>query len=514
MNSPTVLSVRRVDPASTSASSVNFTVTFSEPVTGVNTNTPFADFELNTTGVTGAGITSVSGSGAVYTVAVNTGSGNGTIRLDVVDDDSIRDTGNNPLGGGGAGNGDFTSGEMYTILKLAHIDVTIAGNLQESYILQRSQSARDSYLRVNSGPVKIESTNLVPLMSAERVIYKVSNVPTSFSEMMALPNSQLDKIYWLPWYNSKELNTQLRFANVSTSTATVHVSIGGTPVPGSPFSIPAGKSIRKSYPGVDKGPVKIESDQDIVAAERVIYTVNGVDTSFSEMMALPASQVDQDYWLPWYNNKDLNTQIRIANVSGDTATVHISIAGTPVPGSPFSIPAGKSIRKSFPGIDKGPVQINSDVDIVAAERVIYTVNGVDTSFSEMMALPDKLLDTTYWLPWYNSKDLNTQLRIANVSGDTATVHVSIRGVAVPGSPFTILAGKSIRKSFPGFDKGPVRIVSDVDIVAAERVIYSVNNIPTSFSEMMALPTSLLDFTYWLPWYNNKDLETQLRFGVP
>jgi hypothetical protein len=49
---------------------------------------------------------------------------------------------------------------------------------------------------------------------------------------------------------------------------------------------------------------------------------------------------------------------------------------------------------------------------------------------------------------------------------------------------------------------------------AERVIYKVNNVPTSFSEMMALPNHLLDAIYWLPWYNNVNLDTQLRFGVP
>jgi len=75
-------------------------------------------------------------------------------------------------------------------------------------------------------------------------------------------------------------------------------------------------------------------------------------------------------------------------------------------------------------------------------------------------------------------------------------------------------GESTRVSFIGINNGPVKIESDVPIVAAERVIYKVNNAPTSFSEMMALPASQLDDTYWLPWYNNVDLDTQLRFGVP
>jgi Zn-dependent metalloprotease len=58
------------------------------------------------------------------------------------------------------------------------------------------------------------------------------------------------------------------------------------------------------------------------------------------------------------------------------------------------------------------------------------------------------------------------------------------------------------------------IESDQNIVAAERVVYKVNGTNTSFSEMMALPNIQLDTTYWLPWYNNIELDTQLRFGVP
>ena len=392
------------------------------------------------------------------------------------------------------------------------ITVRIGNTDMNPFLLNPGQSKRVSYASINNGPVKITNVLAESLIASERVIYKVNGVNTSFSEMMALPANQVDNTYWLPWYNNKDLNTQLRFANVSDTDATVHISIGGTDM--GTFILAPGKSTRKSFPGIDKGPVKIESNVDIVAAERVIYNVNGVDTSFSEMMALPASQLDTIYWLPWYNSKDLDTQLRIANVSDAEATVHVSIAGMPVTGSPFIVPAGKSIRKSFPGIDKGPVKIESNVEIVAAERVIYKVNNAPTSFSETMALPTSQVDTTYWLPWYNSKDLSTQLRIANVSGSTATVHVRIGGVEVTGSPFTIPVGGSKRLSFPNIDKGPVQIESDVDIVAAERVIYTVNGVPTSFSEMMGLPNGSLDTTYWLPWYNNVELDTQLRFGIP
>lgn len=116
---PLVLSIQRADANPTNAASVNFTVTFSESVSGVDIVAPFTDFALFTSAeITGASIISVTPvSETTYTVSVNTGSGSGIVRLDVTDDDSITDAGGNPLGGAGAGNGNFSAGQEYTINK-------------------------------------------------------------------------------------------------------------------------------------------------------------------------------------------------------------------------------------------------------------------------------------------------------------------------------------------------------------------------------------------------------------
>ena len=110
---PSVVSSVRANSNPSNRTTAFFTVTFSESVTGVTV----ADFSLTTTGVSGASITSVTGSGATRTVGVNTGTGNGTIQLNVVDDDSILDGAANRLGGTGAGNGLFTTGQSYTVDK-------------------------------------------------------------------------------------------------------------------------------------------------------------------------------------------------------------------------------------------------------------------------------------------------------------------------------------------------------------------------------------------------------------
>ncbi|MFI3157325.1 MAG: hypothetical protein QX199_14345, partial [Methylococcaceae bacterium] len=121
---PTVSSINRVSASPTNATSVSWTVTFDRAVTGVNT----ADFTLvQAGGVSGASIASVTSvSSSVYTVTANTGSGNGTLGLNLVDDDSIRDTSasTNRLGGTGSGNGNFT-GQVYSIDKTAPTVPTI-----------------------------------------------------------------------------------------------------------------------------------------------------------------------------------------------------------------------------------------------------------------------------------------------------------------------------------------------------------------------------------------------------
>ncbi|MBI5932599.1 MAG: hypothetical protein HY867_02740 [Chloroflexi bacterium] len=107
LTGPTVVSSVFVHPNPTNRATVQFTVTFSEAVTGVNTT----DFSLTLVTVTGASVTTVTGSGTTYTVTVNTGSGNGTIKLNVLDDNTIKDAAQNPQ------NGAYVSGQTYTVNK-------------------------------------------------------------------------------------------------------------------------------------------------------------------------------------------------------------------------------------------------------------------------------------------------------------------------------------------------------------------------------------------------------------
>ncbi len=93
---PFVQSIDRTTPVgtTTNASSVSFTVTFSEAVTGVNAS----DFQLGLGGSVAASLTAVTPvNGSVYTVTVSGITGTGTLGLNLVDNESICDLAGNRL---------------------------------------------------------------------------------------------------------------------------------------------------------------------------------------------------------------------------------------------------------------------------------------------------------------------------------------------------------------------------------------------------------------------------------
>ncbi|MGZ5198818.1 MAG: Ig-like domain-containing protein [Telluria sp.] len=109
-DAPAVSSIVRTGGASAatpaSATSVDYTVTFTQPVTGVDTS----DFALAATGTASGTISSINGSGATYTVTVNDISGDGSLRLNLNSGATGIQNGSSITISGG-----YTSGQAYTL---------------------------------------------------------------------------------------------------------------------------------------------------------------------------------------------------------------------------------------------------------------------------------------------------------------------------------------------------------------------------------------------------------------
>ena len=116
---PTVVSITANSGEPTMIESAEFTVTFSEVVTGVG----IEDFAIDATGLIGAEVTEVSGSGTTYVVTVSTGQGSGTLSIDFVG--AANDSQDN------SSTESFTDGEVVSIVRTKISVSVIPGEVLE-----------------------------------------------------------------------------------------------------------------------------------------------------------------------------------------------------------------------------------------------------------------------------------------------------------------------------------------------------------------------------------------------
>jgi len=92
------------------------------------------------------------------------------------------------------------------------VTVTIGGVLKGTYTLDAGAAVRINYAGLDSGPVVVQGTAGVDIISSIREAWAVNGVTQSFVQLMGLPSGQLSTTYFFPGYNNVTLNEQLRMA--------------------------------------------------------------------------------------------------------------------------------------------------------------------------------------------------------------------------------------------------------------------------------------------------------------
>jgi hypothetical protein len=422
--------------------------------------------------------------------------------LDVVDDNSIKDPSGNPLGGSAINDGDFTSGETYTVNKLAEIDVSLGGNSKGYFPLGHSQCDRKSYFGESSGPVQIVSTNLVPLVASEQVVAG----GVSYSEMMGYPNEQLTTEYLFPFYNNVDFDGQLRVSNVGGVATTITVYLGSDPNPLDSFPLGIGEAVRKNYGGKRDGPMRVVSSASNILTTLRSYIASS--SSYSELLGYPANQLTDEYIFPYYNNVAFDSQLRVSNVGGSNTTITVYLGSDPTPIDSYTLDVGQATRKNYGGVQGGPLRVVS-----SASNILTTIRAYVSgkSYSELMGYPANQPASEFWYPIYDNVALDSQLRVSNIGAGSTTITVYFGNTLLDS--FTLGAGEASRTNYPK-NGGPLHVVSSAEPILTTIRLYKVTNGIPSYYELTGLPDSQLSSQYWFPWYNNVNLTTEISFAVP
>jgi hypothetical protein len=310
-----------------------------------------------------------------------------------------------------------------------------------------------------------------------------------------------EKIYNFTWYDSTMGGDWIVIGNLEDHAATAEVYFGNESTPREVINIGSRDRAVVAWPDTVGGPVKVISPNGdtFVVTQRVVF-----GDSFNEVGAVEQSSLDSMYHFTWYDSKAENGMkgdwILIANADRQPAAVNVYIGGQ-LMGS-YTVPVGGYVTPIYAGTMGGPVKVTStnDQKLIVSQRVLC--NG---GFNEVMGVPDRDLDTTYFFTWY---DMNQSwgmkgnwILISNDTDRTLEAEVFIGTASKPKGTFAIGPHQSVTPTYPGLADGPVRVIcknctGEDKIMVSQRILYK-----DSFEEVQGTsPAGLSDEEYF-GWYD-------------
>jgi hypothetical protein len=327
---------------------------------------------------------------------------------------------------------------------------------------------------LQTGPIMVMSESGQDIFTTQRAIYN-----GSFNEYKGVDANLLSNKYYFTWNDTLNGNSAWTLINnPSTLSANVTIKIAGQTV--GTKTLAAGESWNPMFMGIQNGPVEVDSDQPVVASQRVIY--NG---SFNEFPGIPESSLTSKYYFTWNDTTNGNQAWTLVANPSTTTTANVSVVINGETVASKAVAPGESWTPTVPNLRGGYVVVNSDQNVIATQRVIY--NG---SFNEFAGIPANSLTNKYFFTWNDTKFGNHAWNLVGNPSTTqaANVTITIAGDIVgtqliqPGETWTP-EFLSMVNGFPeGIQAGPVEISSDVPVFTTQRVLY--NN---SFNEFSGIP---------------------------
>ena len=229
---PEVHGIALAGPSPTSAASVSWTVTFSEPVTGVTA----ANFALAASGLGGTptitGVTPASSSNtATWTVTASTGAGSGTLGLNMVNSTNVRDANSQAVT-----NVPFT-GSIYTVDRTAPVAQSImraSASPTSLSVVSWTVTFSEAISGLSKGNFQLAATGLKGAQ-VTNVAPAVGSAPTAAWTVTAATGSGTGTL-------------RLDLVNASGITDAVNLAPTGIPLTGQAYTVTRGGATNVDVP--------------------------------------------------------------------------------------------------------------------------------------------------------------------------------------------------------------------------------------------------------------------------
>jgi hypothetical protein len=326
------------------------------------------------------------------------------------------------------------------------------------------------------GPVTVNSDQ--PVLASQRVQYF-----QSFNEVVAQALSAAQTTLDFTWFDRISSpgfqGDNVHVINPGAAAASVNVVIPGQPGCNPSGTIPGGGEAIFTCSSGFGGPVKVTSDQPVLASQRVQYF-----QSFNEVLGQAPSAAQTTLDFTWFDRISSpgfqGDNVHVINPGAAAATVSVAIPGQPACSPGGTIPGGGEAIFTCASGFGGPVKVTSDQPVLASQRVQYF-----QSFNEVLAQPLSAARTTLYFTWFDRISSpgfqGDNVHVINPGGTPVNVSVTIPGQPGCNPSGTIPSGgEAIFTCSTGFG-GPVKVTSDQPVMVSQRVQYF-----QSFNEVLGL----------------------------
>ena len=151
--------------------------------------------------------------------------------------------------------------------------------------------------------------------------------------------------------------------------------------------------------------------------------------------------------------------------------------------------------------------------ISSAEPILSTIRLLheDWSYAELPGLPVNQLSKRAWYPVYNNISLNSELQIANAGMGPTTIAVYAAGEEI--DRFELQADHYVRKTYQK-NTSPFQVLSSVAAYRQQCAHPVHDRLFLQSVRADGFAGQLTSTRYFIPWYNNTAMRSELRLAMP
>jgi hypothetical protein len=247
----------------------------------------------------------------------------------------------------------------------ANVEIKIGGVVKATKTLTPGEIWTPLINNLLDGPVIVSSDQNI--ISSQRVLFNKSG-KISFNEFPGISETNMSSKYYFTWNDTTNGNSAWTLiGNPNDTPVDIKLTIGNSFSQN--YTINPNSNITPLIPNVQNGAIIVESltsGKNIYATQRVLYL-----NTFNEFPGISETNMSSKYYFTWNDTTNNNYACTLIYNPSTTLSANVEIKIGGVVKATKTLTPGEIWTPVINNLVSGPVEVNSNIDVVSTQRVIF-----------------------------------------------------------------------------------------------------------------------------------------------